>query len=642
MQHKKRFETYLYSTIGVIGMVVIVIALNVIVRPMTTRVDLTADKAYTLSEGTKRVLGKLDTLVQIRYYFSQKDPSTPVEFKTYAARVEDMLNEYKLLAKGNLEIKKLDPVPDTEAEDSANLDGIEGQMLQPLGGDRIYFGLAVSCLDTRATLPFLSPARERLLEYDLTRAIAQVVKPQKPVIGVMSGLPVFGGMNPMMMQMGRGGRTDPWVFVNELKSDFDVKEIPVTADKIDDEIKVLMVIYPKNITEAAEFAIDQFVLRGGKLIAFLDPLSVMDSRNADPSNPLQAAAGSGATLERLLKAWGLTFDLNRVVADKTYFTELGGGEGGRPQVNPSFLQLPPEAMDTNDVATSQIGRLYVPFGGTFTGSPAEGLKQTILIRSSKNSDLTEKMLAQFGGGAQDFKPSGKEYALAIRLSGKFKTAFPDGKPVEKKENGEKKEDVKKEEAAKPADNLLKASKEDNVVVLVGDSDLLHEQFYARMQNFFGQRIMIPFSQNLTFVQNLVEQMGGDKDLITIRSRATAARPFTRMRELQAKAEERFAAKIKELEKSEQELAQKVNEMLQGKQPGQQVILSDEAKREWQDVQKKRAEVRETLRQERRNLRKDIDSLQTTLKWTNILAMPIVVAILGVVLALVKRQRTAAR
>jgi len=642
MQHKKRFETYLYSAIGVLGMAVIVIALNIIVRPLTTRMDLTADKAYTLSEGTKRVLGKLDTPVQIRFYFSQKDPSTPVEFKTYAAQVEDMLNEYKLLAKGKLEVKKLDPVPDTEAEDSANLDGIEGQMVQPMGGDRIYFGLAVSCFDTRATIPFLSPARERLLEYDLTRAISQVVKPQKPIIGVMTGLQVFGGFNPTMMQMGRGGRSEPWVFINELKSDFDVKEIPLTTDKIDDDVKVLLVVYPKAITEAAEYAIDQFVLRGGKLIAFLDPLSVMDTRNADPSNPLQAAAGSGATLEHLLKAWGLSLDLNKVVADKTYFTELGGGESGRPRVDTSFLQLPPEAMDTNDVATSQIQKLYVPFGGTFTGSPAEGLKQTVLIRSSANSDLTEKMLAQFGGGGQDFKPSGKEYALAVRLSGKFKTAFPNGKPAEKKDDGEKKDEAKKDEAAKPADDSLKASKEDNVVVLVGDSDLLHEQFYARMQNFFGQRIMIPFSQNLTFVQNLVEQMGGDKDLITIRSRATAARPFTKMRELQGKAEARFAAKIKELEKSEQELAQKINEMVQGKQPGQQVILSDEAKKEWQEVQRKRAEVRETLRQERRNLRKDIDSLQTSLKWMNILVMPLAVAAVGVVLALIKRRKTAAR
>ena len=640
MQHKKRFETYLYSVIGVVVMVIIVIALNVIVRPLLVRVDMTADKAYTLSDGTKRVLSKLDTPVQIRFYFSQRDAATPVDFKTYAARVEDMLKEYSLLAKGNLEIKRLDPVPDTEAEDSANVDGIEGQMLQPLGGDRIYFGLAVSCLDERATLPFLSPARERLLEYDLTRAIAQVAKPQKPVIGVMSGLPVFGGFNPMMMRMGGGGRTEPWAFISELRSDFDLKEVPLTADKIDDEIKVLLVIYPKAITETAEFALDQFVLRGGKLIAFLDPLNVMDTRNADPSNPLQAAAGSGASLDRLLKAWGLTFDIGKVVTDKTYFTELGG-QDGRPQPNPSFLQIPPEAMDTNDVVTSQIARLYLPFSGVFSGSPAEGLKQTVLIRTSPNSDLTEKMLAQFGG-SQDFKASGKEQSLAVRLTGKFKTAFPDGKPAnpdEKKEEGAEK---KEETPAKPAGDSLKVSKEDNVVVLLGDADLLHEQFYARVQNFFGQKVMIPFSQNLTFVQNLIEQLGGDQDLITIRSRATMARPFTKIRELQAQAEERFAAKIKELEKSEQELAQKINEMLQGKQPGQQVILSDEAKKEWEQVQTKRKEVRETLRQERRNLRKDIDWLQTRLQWTNILVMPAVVALVGIALALVKRQKTAAR
>jgi ABC-type uncharacterized transport system involved in gliding motility auxiliary subunit len=229
----------------------------------------------------------------------------------------------------------------------------------------------------------------------------------------------------------------------------------------------------------------------------------------------------------------------------------------------------------------------------------------------------------------------------VRLTGKFKTAFPDGKPKSTEENTEA-DGEKKEEAAKPADDSLKASKEDNVVVLLGDADLLHEQFYARVQNFFGQRVMIPFSQNLTFVQNLVEQLGGDQDLITIRSRATMARPFTKMRELQAQAEERFAAKINELKKSEQELSQKINEMLQGKQPGQQIILSDEAKKEWEEVEKKRVEVSKARREEERNLNREINALQTKLQWTNILVMPLVVTLVGVALALIKRQKTAAR
>jgi ABC-type uncharacterized transport system involved in gliding motility auxiliary subunit len=641
MNNKKQFATYLYSSVGAAVMVVIVIALNVIVRPVIKRLDLTKDKLYTLSEGTRRILGRIDTPVQIRFYFSQSDPATPVEFKTYATRVEDLLNEYKLHAKGNLEVKKLDPQPDSDAEDSASVDGVEGQPLSPLGGDKIYFGLAISCLDARAAIPYLNPARERLLEYDLTRAIAQVIKPTKPIVGVMSGLPVFGEFNPMMMRMG-GGRQEPWLFVNELKADFNVKEIQLGADKIDDDVQVLLVIYPKGISEVTQYAIDQFVLRGGKLVAFLDPLSIMDTRSMNPQNPLQGAANSGASLDLLLKAWGLSFDISKVVADKEYFTEMGG-EGGRPQVNPSVLQLPAKAVDTNDVVTSQISRLFLPFTGAFSGSPVEGLKQTVLLRSSANSDLTEKMLAQFGGAGQDFKASGKEYPLAVRLTGKFKTAFPDGKPGEKADNkGEKKEGEEKKTEAKTSDSL-KESKEDGVVVLVGDADMLHEQFYVRVMNLGGMRVMDrPFSQNLPFLQNLVELLSGDKDLISMRSRATMSRPFTKVRELQAKAEERFANKIKELEKGESDLNQKINELVRGKQPGQHVILSEEAKKEWNDVQKKRAEVRGTLKQERKNLRKDIDSLQTRLQWTNILVMPLAVAAAGVALALVKRKKTAAR
>jgi ABC-type uncharacterized transport system involved in gliding motility auxiliary subunit len=356
--------------------------------------------------------------------------------------------------------------------------------------------------------------------------------------------------------------------------------------------------------------------------------------SSNQQNPLQGAANSGANMETLLKAWGLSFDVNKVVSDKEFFTTLGQG-----QVNPSFLQLSAKGVDTNDVVTSQISRLYLPFAGAFSGSPAEGLKQTVLLHSTVNSDLTEKMLAQFGGGGQDFKPSGKEQTLAVRLTGKFKTAFPDGKPGEKHEHKEG-EEAKTE--IKPGGSL-KESKEDGVVVLVGDADMLHQQWYVNVQNLGGLRIMgQPISQNIPFIQNLVEFLSGDKDLISMRSRATMNRPFTRVRELQAQAEERFAAKIKELEKSETDLNQKINELVRGKQPGQQVILSDEAKKEWQNVQKKRSDVRGTLKQERKNLRKDIDSLQTSLQWTNILLMPVLVAAAGLGLAWIKRQKTAAR
>ncbi|MGE3308942.1 MAG: Gldg family protein [Limisphaerales bacterium] len=635
MKNQKQLETFLYSTLGVVVLLFIAIAVNLIFSRMSTRVDLTEDKLYTLSDGTKSILSKLDTPVQVRYYFSKSIPELDQSLRTYAQRVEDLLAEYRLHSGGKLEVKKLDPKPDSDAEDSANLDGVEGQMTQ-LGGDKIYFGLSVSCLDSKVAIPFISPQRERLLEYDLTRAISQVIKPTKASLGIMSGLPIFGAMDPMAMMRGGGQQQPAWVFVNELKADFDVREIAMTADKIDDDINVLVVVYPKGISETAQYAIDQFVLRGGKLVAFLDPLSVLDSRS-NPQNPLQAAAGSGASLDKLLKAWGLEFDIQKVVSDKRFLTELRDPRTGRPQPNPSFLSLTGAAMDTNDVATTQLGRMILPFAGHFTGSPVDGLRQTVIFHSSTDSQLTDKMMAQFGA-TEEFKPSGTEYKLGLRLTGKFKSAFPDGKP-----DGDSKAEpgTEGEGASKDATHLTEA-KEDGVVVLIGDSDLLYEQFFAEVRELFGQRIMMPFAANLTFLQNLLEQMGGDKDLIGIRSRATLNRPFTRVREMQAKAELAYESKIKQLEKDLSDAQQKINELQRAKGDGQQAILSEEQKKEINEFQRRRAEVNRELKELRKNLRRDVDSLETTTKWANILVMPFAVSLTGIVIAAFKRKRTAAK
>ena len=636
MKNQKQLETFLYSTAGVVVLLVIAIAINIIFGRFSTRLDLTEDKVFTLSQGTKKILSKLDTPVQIRFYFSQSAPGLDPAIRTYAQRVEDLLSEYRLHSGGKLEIKKLDPKPDSDAEASATQDGVEGQMMQ-IGGDKIYLGLAISCVDARVAIPVIAPQRERLLEYDVTRAISQVVRPTKPNLGIMSGLPVFGQqMNPMMMMQGRQQGSEPWVFVNELKADFNVREIQMTADKIDDDINVLLVVYPKAISDAAQYAIDQFVLRGGKLIAFLDPLSVLDSRS-NPSNPLQAAAGSGASLDKLLKAWGIEFDLNKVVSDKIFLTELQDPRTGRPQGNPSFLSLTQAGMDTNDVATTQLGRMILPFAGQFSGSPVEGLKQTVLFHSSVESQLTDKMMAQFGA-TEEFKASNTEYKLGIRLTGKFKTAFPDGKPAG---GGAADDDKDKKDDKKDAAGL-KESKDNGLVVLLGDADMLYEQFYARVQEIFGQKIMQPFAANLTFLQNLVEQLGGDDALVDIRSRATMSRPFTRVRDMQAAAEKSYESKIRQLEKDLSDTQQKINDLQRAKGEGQQAILSEEQKKAILGFQQQRVKVNKDLKERRKNLRRDVDSLETTTKWINILLMPMAVSLAGVGIATVKRKRTAAK
>src|SRR6188768_2233037 len=281
---KKSLETFCYSVGGLIAMVLILVAANFILAGVRKRVDLTQEKAYTLSAGTRAILAKLDTPVKIRFYFSQSMAGSPqtAGIKTYAKQVEDLLTEYKQAGGGKIILEKYDPKPDSDAEDSARLDGVTGAQLP--GGEALYLGIAVSQLDSKEVIPFCQPNREKLLEYDITRAITRVVNPEKPVIGVMSSLPVFGGgANPMMMQMGQ--RPQPaWAIIGELKKDFTVKNVAMTVDKIDDDVKVLMVLHPKDITEAAQYAIDQFVLRGGKLIAFLDANSLVDNRNQQ--NPM--------------------------------------------------------------------------------------------------------------------------------------------------------------------------------------------------------------------------------------------------------------------------------------------------------------------------------------------------------------------
>src|SRR5580704_9071774 len=433
---KKSLETILYSSAGIIVMLAIVIAINVITGARPLRMDLTQEKAYTLSDGTKAVLKKLDSPVKIRFYCTQSESATPetVFLKGYAREVEDLLQEYKQIAGKNLIIEKYDPQPDSDAEDSAKLDGLEPQQLQT--GDEFYLGLSVSMADENVALPFLDPDRERQLEYDITRAITRVFTPEKPVVGVMSALPVFGQMgadNPMMMQQGQQG-TPAWTFVTQLQQDFDVKHIEMTADKIDDNVKVLVVIHPKDISDQAQYAIDQFVLHGGKLIAFLDPQSVLSSRQQNPM--AGEMTGASSSLDKLLKAWGVQFDTSKVVADLNFKMQLGGRDG-QPTEAPAFLALTAEGINTNDVVTSQLDNIWLPLCGAFTGEPAAGLKETVLLNSTKEAELVDSMMASMGGASvlSGFKPSGVNYKLAIRLTGKFKTAFPDGSPENKPSSG---------------------------------------------------------------------------------------------------------------------------------------------------------------------------------------------------------------
>lgn len=624
----KNIETLLYSTIGVVAVLILLIVVNFIVGAWRLRFDLTQEKAYTLSDGTKKILSKLDTPVKIRFYFSRGE-ETPVFLKNYAQRVEDLLAEFRQASKGKITIEKYDPQPDTDAEDAAIADGIDPQPITPTTSVR--FGLSVSCLDQKVAIPYLAPERERLLEYDLSRAISRVVNPERPVIGIMSALPVFGQQaSPFMPRAGQQ-QQEPWLFVSELQRDFTVRKVDMDTDKIDDDIKLLMVIHPKNISEKAQFAIDQFVLRGGKLILCIDPVSVMDSQSNPMSGGMQQPS---STVDKLLKAWGLDMDTSKVIVDMQCRSPRY-----HPKVAHLVTALSRPNMKQDEVFFAQLDNLLFPFSGAITGAPAEGLKMDVLLKSSTDSELVDGFMARLSSEqvAKEFKASGKEYNIAVRLRGKFKTAFPNGKPEDSKseEDKDKKDSKQKEE-------YLKESQKENMVYIFADSDWLHDQFSVDIQNIFGQKIIIPHSGNLSLVQNLVELLSGDENLINARSRATVNRPFTRVRDIQAKAESRFLEEVKKLEEERANVQRKINELQAKKEGNQRFILSPEQKAELKKLREAEAQTAKKLKEVRKELRKEVDSLETKVKWLNIAGMPLLVALFGLGVALYNQKQRAAK
>ena len=629
---KSSFETIAYSVAGVAVLLCLLVAFNALTATFRKRIDLTREKAYTLSSGTKAILKKLDTPVKVRFYFSSSAEFTTqtVFLKTYAQHVRDLLEEFRQAANGKILVEQLDPKPASDAEDSARVDGVEGQALPT--GDRFYMGICVSMVDTKEAIPFLAPNRERSLEYDLSRAISRVGKTTKPVVGIMTPLQVFGApSNPMMARMGQQG-SQPWQIVNELNSDFKVKPVEMMTDKIDDDISVLVVIQPRDITEQAQYAIDQFIMRGGKLIAFLDATCLADRRN-DSGNPMMAQLpGGGSTLDKLLKAWGLQFDNTKVVADLTFMNrrvKLSQTD------NPAWIELTGDGINKDDIATSEIDKVWIPFGGAFTGTPVDGLKKTVLLQSSKESQLVEGMMAAMAGenALNNIVTSGTNYAFGLRLTGKFKTAFPNGKPEDKTPGVTN---------APPAVAGLKETKEDNAVVLFGDADMVSDQFTVQKMNSPFGVIVQAWNANLTLVQNLVEQMSGDNDLINVRSRASQDRPFTRINEMQAKAEKFRQGKIKELMEKLRQAQENLQKLQKDKDPSQRYVLSPEQAAEKKKYEKIEAETGVELKLEQKKLREDIDALENKLKWSNILVMPAIVTLSGICLAVFKRKRTSAK
>jgi len=377
----RKHDALLYSAIGLVALFLVLVAANFLLSRVPARVDLTEGKLYTLAPGTRKILSNLSSPVKIKLYISQGE-SVPVPLRGFAQRVEDTVRELKAAAGANLIVERYNPKPDSDEEDAAQLDGIEPQQL--MSGESFYLGAAVTQLDRKETLPAISPQRERLLEYDFVRAIARVASSERPKIGLMAGLPVLGEkFNPFTRQS-----SEPWVLANELKREFEVKPVPLDAKEIDKDVTVLLLIHPRDIQPQTEYALDQFVLRGGKLIAFVDPYAYFDQTPTMPGVPPEP---SSSNLPTLFKAWGIGFDPGKVLADVVF----GAGAGQR--YTPTVLSLNRTALNRDDVVTGTIETLLYAFGGALEVKPAQGLKATELIKSSPNSMLLDNANATKSG-----------------------------------------------------------------------------------------------------------------------------------------------------------------------------------------------------------------------------------------------------
>jgi ABC-type uncharacterized transport system involved in gliding motility auxiliary subunit len=614
----KKYEQLIYSAVGLIALFLILVAVNYLITRVPSRIaDLTDGKLYTLSDGTKKVLRELPAPVRLKLYVSQGE-AVPVPLRSFTQRVEDLVREFKSVAGPNLIVERYNPKPDSEEEDAAQLDGVEPQQL--MTGEQFYLGASVSQLERKQVLPNIAPQRERLLEYDLIRAIARVAQPERPKIGLMSSLPVMGEkFNPFTRQS-----SDPWYLALELKREFDVREVPMRAKEIPKDINVLLLIHPRDATPETEYALDQFVLRGGKLIAFVDPYAYFDQSPTMPGMPPQQ--GSASDLPTLFKAWGVDLPQGKVVSDVVF----GSGSGAR--YTPTVLTLNRTAFSRDDIVTGSIETLLYAFGGAFEVKGSD-LKAAELLKSSPNSMLVESGDAIKSGddATKNFKPSGKSLPLALRLTGKFKTAFPEG--------------IKQKDKPVPDTPALRESATENSVILVADVDMLADGAAVDVQDVFGRKVVVPSNGNLAFALGMVEQLAAGDALISLRSRTASFRPLTVVRELEADAQKQYFGKIRALEEELQKTTARLQELQKAQGPnagsgGKAQILSPEQQDELERFRKNVAETRLALKEVRKNLRQDAEALVFWTKVANIALMPLLVALIGLLVALVRRSRTA--
>ncbi|MEM1092346.1 MAG: Gldg family protein [Pseudomonadota bacterium] len=598
------------------------------------RFDLTENNLYSVSQGTRNILASIDEPLNLYLYFSDsvsKDVPGLTPYRDYSRRVRDTLTEFASYAGGNLNLQVIDPLPFSEAEDAASAAGLTGFPANS-AGDTFFFGLvATNAVEGRETVAFFDPNKEAFLEYDLAKLIYNLNQVRTPVIGVMSTLPINRGFDPATRQM-----REPWIVLQQAEQLFEVRQVAPTVNSIDPEIDVLAVVHPKDLTDATTYAIDQFVLRGGKLAVFVDPQAEMDIPADAQTNPQAAMfAERSSDLSKLLETWGVAYDAKQVVLDRTYGLQVSAGPGRRPVRHVGILSIDTAGMNGDDVTLAELTTINVSQSGHLAKKPDAEVEFESLLTTSEDSMSVSSDRVRFmtdpSSLLDGFAPTGQNYTLAARVRGTFSSAFPDGAPPAEPVEGE-------EPAAPPTAEHLVAATAPNDILVVADTDILSDRLWAQAQSFLGQRLISAFANNGDFIINSLDNLTGSSDLISIRGRATSQRPFTRVQELQRQAEARYQATEQQLEQQLQETERKLTELQAGRDDNNPLILTPEQQTELARFQDERLRIRQELRQVQSNLRGDIESLGTWLKVINIGLVPLLVTLFALTIAWRRARR----
>ncbi|MCX4187472.1 GldG family protein [Methylophaga sp. OBS4] len=630
----------LLSTAGLILAVILFVAFNIVVNGnlKSARVDLTEDSLYTLSDGSINVLESMQDPVTLRFYYSDQVAQALPSLKAYAQRVQELLQEYQRASNGMIRLFVMNPQPFSDNEQRAKQYGLQSV---PIEGeaDPMFFGLAgTNLLDGVETIPFFQPEKEDTLEYDLTKLIYKLSNRDRKTVAVMSALPIDGEQyDPLKGEVASPDGAKPWAMMAELRQMFDVTVLPKDVRRIPSSIDVLIVVHPKEFTDMAMYAIDQYVLNGGKLVTFVDPYAEADIPEKDPDNPMAAMMASrSSNMDKLFTAWGIERAGADVVADRKTATKVdfGARTNHQPIDYVLWQGLDEDNLNREQRITAALRKINLATPGRFITLDNATTTVTPLLSSSNESMLVDKRVVQFRNDPvallTKYAAGTISYPMAVRVEGEVTTAFPDGA---KNQSGEQ---VK-------MPGHIDTAKQPIDVIAVADVDMLDDRFWVQTQDFYGQQLAFSTSNNIDFLINSVEDMTGSEGLISVRSRAGFSRPFHRVIALQREAEKRYRTKERELQKKLKETQQRIARMQVERSGSGEQILTAEQQKEIAQFRLTANKTEQQLREVQSNLRKDIDQLDTRLKFFNIGLVPILVAMLAVFTGWMRiRKRNKAR